>query len=177
MYAAESDPEGHRLFGKGALACSRRETYPPPAVTISFRNQTMWVLSIQNSTHSSSLACVPAAAWKPPLFSLPSLHTPGCALRGWTLNVVVFARDASASVLFPPRPSQCQPFYRWPKRDIREEGGSVCPLVVTIAALSVVQFAPQRAIVQQPLRQVLLSSLVAFASGIASYDDTVAPPP
>ena len=37
--------------------------------------------------------------------SLPSLHTSCCALRGWTLNVVVFARDASASVPFQPRPS------------------------------------------------------------------------
>ena len=104
MYAAESDSEGHRLFGKGALACSCKETYPPPTVTISFKSDDVDP-GYTNSTHSSFLACLAAAAWKPPLFSLPSLHTSCCALRGWTLNVVVFTRDASASVPFPPRPS------------------------------------------------------------------------
>lgn len=75
MYAAESDSEGHRLFGKGALACSCKETYPPPTVTISFKSDDVDP-GYTNSTHSSFLACLAAAAWK-----LPRFRYRACTLR------------------------------------------------------------------------------------------------
>jgi hypothetical protein len=102
-----------------------------------------------------------------------------CVLNSRALNAIVFARDVNASpnCAFSASTVSVSALYWSPRKTTpgKKVGAFVFSLVISVAALSLLQLMPQRAIVRQPRRQILLSSRLAFASGIASCDDTAPP--